>query len=75
MTLLNSGKAANFLKSGTPEEVMDIVFAELFRCIEILAANCFQPGRIHELGKNEHQQIAASWLRRHRKHESTAIAG
>ncbi len=63
VTMLNNGKAANFLKSGTPEEVMDIVFAELFRCIEMMAARRFKLAEVNALGIEDHEMIAALWLR------------
>lgn len=60
--LVNNGKAANFLKSGTPEEVMDIVFAELFCCIERLAISNGGEHLLSQLDEMARQRIAKSWL-------------
>jgi adenosylhomocysteinase len=60
--LANSGKAANFLKSGTPEEIMDIVFAELFSCIECIGEELGSLGLVNELSDERRGQIARRWL-------------
>lgn len=59
--LANKGKAANFIKGGSPEEVMDVVFAEQAKCLSELAVGQLSPGRVHELSGGDRNGIASIW--------------
>lgn len=62
--LANDGKAVNFLKGGSPEEVMDPVFAEQAECVRhILAAN-LATGSVGELPAMARDRIAEVWIGR-----------
>lgn len=61
--LANKGKAANFLKGGSPEEVMDVVFAEQARCLSALVQGELSRGKLHELSGGDRNEIAEIWLR------------
>lgn len=58
----NNGKAVNFLKDGTPEEVMDLVFSEAAESIRYLVGQRVALGVVSELPGDRRDQIAASWL-------------
>lgn len=61
--LSNKGKAVNFLKDGTPEEAMDIVFAETATCMQLLAEGGVERiGEVSELGSPDRRKVAAAWL-------------
>lgn len=59
----NDGKAVNFLKGGSPEEVMDIVFAEQFECVRHLAESNQPPRPVSELPATKRDKIAENWLK------------
>lgn len=60
--LANEGKAVNFLKGGSPEEVMDPVFAEQAECVRhILSANV-ATGSVGELPASARDKIAEIWI-------------
>lgn len=59
--LANKGKAANFLKGGSPEEVMDVVFAEQAMCLSELVHGELSHGRVHELSGADRNEVAEVW--------------
>ena len=60
--LVNNGKAVNFLKDGAPEEIMDLVFAEIAASAEYLITENLPIGEIHELPRGLQDRIADTWL-------------
>ena len=74
--LLNQGKAVNFLKSGTPEEIMDLVFAELFKCMEYVLGGSPKTNCVTELERHLQAELAFAWHVRKRdetKHSTTRL--
>ena len=59
--LANQGKAINFLKDGTPEEIMDLVFAELAESLRVLANSECCIGNINEVSAYKRDIIAKEW--------------
>ena len=59
----NKGKAVNFRKDGTPEEAMDLVFAEMTDCLSFLMEGKQELGKILELPVPRKKLIAERWLR------------
>lgn len=66
--IANGGKAVNFMKDGTPEEVMDLVFAEIADGIAWLAEQQRPLGKLLELPDERRRDIADLWLRLRRHH-------
>ena len=60
--IANNGKAVNFLKDGTPEEYMDIVFAEISSAISLLLEESAEPGKIWEVSDHIRDNISDRWL-------------
>jgi len=58
----NAGKAVNFLKDGTPEEVIDLVFAEIAESIRHVVTHDVLAGKLQELPSKRRDHIAGLWL-------------
>lgn len=63
LLLANNGKAVNFLKDGTPEEIMDIVFAEQVEAVRTLDTAKPKVGRISEVSKKSRDLISKIWAK------------
>ncbi len=59
--LANKGKAVNFIKGGSPEEVMDVVFAEQARCLAEIVAGELSQGQVYELNTAARGELAEVW--------------
>lgn len=65
--LANRGKPVNFLKDGTPEEIIDLVFAEIAACVRYLIENRVDSGRVNELSKEHRENVARVFLENQRR--------
>lgn len=68
--IANDGKAVNFLKDGTPEEIIDLVFAEAAESIRYLVQHQVSAGAVSELPGERRDQIAEIWLAQQRSFAS-----
>ncbi len=61
VVVANDGKAVNFLKGGSPEEVMDVVFAEQVGCLDHFWLSNNSKGVVDELPAGKRDEIASKW--------------
>lgn len=61
--IANEGKAVNFLKDGTPEAVMDLVFAEQVESIRSLLSGDLKCGVICQVSENSRKTISHFWMK------------
>lgn len=62
ITVLNEGKPVNFLDNSISLSILDLIFSELFACIESLAEEQNPDSGIQEVSKRKKQKIADIWL-------------
>jgi len=62
ITVLNEGKPVNFIDNSISLSILDLIFSELFACIESLAEEGKQASGIQEVTKSKKQHIADKWL-------------
>lgn len=63
--VVREGTAVNFILPGQPEEIMDLVFSEIFISTMLLLKNAeaYDVGEVHALPNSNLNEISKDWLR------------
>lgn len=66
VTLLNEGKPINFLDNSVPLSILDLIFSELYLCIEEITVNeTNRSRRIGEVSQDKKALITEEWLQQY----------